>query len=60
MNTILSTLFHLFVAALLFLLWKMWEEPVTALLIGLRKAILGRRKVKVEVGESKDSKEDKA
>lgn len=59
MGTLLNTLFHLLMAALLFLLWKMWEEPVTAFLIALRKSILDKRKVKVEVGESKDIKEDK-
>lgn len=54
MGTLLNTLFHLLMAALLFLLWKMWEDVIMDILLRARVGILGKTKVKVHVGESKE------
>lgn len=54
MGTFLNTLLHVLLAALLFLLWKMWEDVIMTALMSARKAILGKRKVKAQIGESKE------
>lgn len=57
MNTIsmiVNAVIHVILVALVFLLWKMWEDVIMCFLLRTRVMILGRTKVKVEVGKKEE------